>query len=91
MHQKEKRKRKKKTENWSKISVFFFKCGTPGKNNQGIHRFYNKMNKENFYHTHPVGKKQRCTTLLAYTLTVAVNGTLWDCSKIPSGMLHVIH
>lgn len=58
---------------------------------KGIHRFYNKMNKENFYHTHPVGRKQRCTTLLAYTLTVAVNGTLWDCSKIPSGMLHVIH
>lgn len=39
----------------------------------------------------PVGKKQCCRTLLAYILIVAVNGTLWDYSKIPSGMLHVIH
>lgn len=88
-------KKEKEKENWKLVQnmlfFFFFKCGTPGKNNQGIHRFYNKMNKENFYHTHPVGRKQRCTTLLAYTLTVAVSGTLWDCSKIPSGMLHVIH
>lgn len=41
--------------------------------------------------THPEGKKQCCRTLLAYILIVAVNGTLWDYSKIPSGMLHVIH